>query len=67
MQVLVKECVGCIGSDCVDDLLAHGHEDSVLDNLSTGSRDSVNPTAQLVEAFLSDRNFVFETFKRIKP
>jgi UDP-glucose 4-epimerase len=67
MRVLVTGGAGYIGSVCVDDLLAHGHEVVVLDNLSTGFKDSVNPAAKLVVTCLSNRKLVFETVKRSKP
>src|SRR5207237_7984704 len=46
--VRVPGGAGFIGSHGVDRLLADGHAVDVLDNLSTGRRERVNPAARLV-------------------
>src|SRR6187401_616871 len=46
MRALVTGGAGFIGSHLVDALVARGDEVLVLDDLSTGRRDYVNPTAQ---------------------
>jgi UDP-glucose 4-epimerase len=45
MRVLVTGGAGFVGSHVVDRLLADGHAISVVDNLSTGQRNHVNPGA----------------------
>ena len=46
MRALVTGGAGFIGSHLVDALVARGDEVVVLDDLSTGRRDYVNPAAQ---------------------
>lgn len=46
MKVLVTGGAGFIGSHIVDMLLGRGHEVAVLDNLSSGKRENVNPAAK---------------------
>ncbi|HET7418911.1 MAG TPA: NAD-dependent epimerase/dehydratase family protein [Candidatus Dormibacteraeota bacterium] len=47
MKILVTGGAGFIGSHVVDAYVTAGHEVAVLDNLSTGREDNVNPAAQL--------------------
>lgn len=49
MKVLVTGGCGFIGSHLVDRLIAEGHEVAVLDNLSSGKRENLNPKAILIE------------------
>lgn len=60
MKYLVTGGAGFVGSNLVDALLAGGHEVSILDNLSTGSRENLNPCAKFHEVDISD-------FESIKP
>src|SRR4051794_41600815 len=53
MRALVTGGAGFIGSTLVDALVARGDEVVVLDDLSTGKRDYLNPDAQLIEANLA--------------
>ncbi|MFN8542905.1 MAG: SDR family oxidoreductase [Candidatus Binatia bacterium] len=54
MKVLVTGGAGFIGSHVVDGFVAAGHEVVVVDNLSTGHRENLNPKARFVELDITD-------------
>lgn len=54
MRLLVTGGAGYIGGVVTAQLLADGHEVTVLDNLSTGHRDAVPAGARFVEADVAD-------------
>jgi UDP-glucose 4-epimerase len=54
MNILVTGGAGYIGSVVVEELIRHGHEVTVYDNLSKGYRESVPPDVEFVHAELLD-------------
>jgi len=60
MKILVTGGAGFIGSNLVDRLIKDGHEVSVIDNLSTGKRENLNPSAVFREVNICD-------FEKISP
>lgn len=48
MRILVTGGAGFIGSHVVDALISRGHKVTVLDNLSTGKKENLNPKAVFV-------------------
>ncbi|MGD8623778.1 MAG: NAD-dependent epimerase/dehydratase family protein [Anaerolineae bacterium] len=54
MKIVVTGGAGFIGSHVVDAYLAAGHEVVVVDNLSTGRRENLNPEARLIEIDVND-------------
>jgi UDP-glucose 4-epimerase len=58
MEALVTGGAGFIGSHLVDALVARGDDVRVLDDLSTGHHENVNPGAELVVGSLTDPDVV---------
>ena len=65
MRVCVTGGAGFIGSHLVDRLIALGHTVLVIDNLTTGVREFVNPKATFIEMDIRDVNIesIFADFK----
>lgn len=55
MRVLVTGGAGFIASHVVDAYVERGHDVTVVDDLSSGRRENVNPKAELIVADLRDR------------
>jgi len=53
MKALVTGGAGFIGSNLTDKLLDLGHEVIIIDNLSTGNKDNINPKAEFIEKCLT--------------
>ena len=54
MRAVVTGGAGFIGSHVVDALVERGDEVTVVDNLSSGKRENLNPAARFVEADIRD-------------
>ena len=67
MKLLVTGGAGYIGSICVEQLLNHGHQVEVLDNLSEGHRAAVDPRAKFHELDLANRPELFRLMEEIRP
>jgi UDP-glucose 4-epimerase len=67
MRILVTGGAGFIGSHVVDGLLARGAEVAVLDDLSTGRREFVDPRARLHVTDLTDRDAVDRVLAEFRP
>ena len=65
MRVCVTGGAGFIGSHLVDRLIALGHTVFVIDNLTTGVREFINPKATFIETDVRDANIesIFADFK----
>src|SRR5262250_707539 len=64
MKVLVTGGAGYIGSVVVEQLIKHGHEVVVYDNLSKGHAAAIASEASLVKADLSDRDTLVRALDR---
>ena len=58
MHALVTGGAGFIGSNLVDALVAAGHDVTVLDDLSNGRRENLNPSARFEEGSICDTDTV---------
>lgn len=66
MNVLVTGGAGYIGSAVVEQLLKHGHQAVVFDNLSKGHRAAVAPEAVFLQADLHDNDAVIRALETHK-
>jgi UDP-glucose 4-epimerase len=67
LKILVTGGAGFIGSHVVDAYITAGHEVAVLDNLSTGRDENVNPDAQLHRVDIRDLDRVEATIREFQP
>lgn len=67
MRILVTGGAGFIGSNIVDAVLAHGHEVAVLDDLSTGKTENLNPRAKFYHADIRDNDALTRVFDEFQP
>jgi len=67
MRILVTGAAGFIGSHVADAYLGLGHEVAVLDDLSRGARENVNPKARFYAGDIRDRDFVRKVFAEFRP
>ncbi len=56
MKILVTGGAGFIASNLVDKLVEKGHDVSILDNLSTGKKENLNPKAKFYKADVRDKS-----------
>lgn len=67
MQVLVTGGAGFIGSHIVDALLSQGHSVSVLDNLSTGKLENLDPRVNFYHGELGDEELLQQIMEGERP
>jgi UDP-glucose 4-epimerase len=64
MKILVTGGAGYIGSVVVEQLIKHGHEPVVYDNLSKGHPAAIAPEATFIKADLLDRETLIQALDR---
>lgn len=67
MRILVTGGAGFIGSHVVDAFVAAGHHVAVVDNLSSGKRENLNPEAVFYEVDIRDAEMLDQVFARERP
>jgi UDP-glucose 4-epimerase len=58
MKILVTGGAGFIGSHVADAYIKQGHEVVIIDNLSTGSMENVNPQARFLKMNINDPDLI---------
>tara|TARA_B100000902_G_C27224119_1_gene871244 strand:- start:408 stop:1337 length:930 start_codon:yes stop_codon:yes gene_type:complete len=69
-KILITGGAGCLGSNLVDHLIPLGFKVCVIDNYSTGNKESLpasNENFKIVEGTVYDESLVDSTFKSFKP
>lgn len=67
MRILVTGGAGFIGSHVVDAYVDAGRDVAVLDDLSTGVQENLNPKAKFYEGSITDQAFVESVANEVKP
>ena len=55
MKIIVTGGAGFIGSHMVDAFVGAGHQVSIIDDLSSGKRENLNPQARLYQLDVQDK------------
>lgn len=67
LRILVTGGAGFIGSNVVDRFIEDGHSVAVVDDLSTGFRENVNPSARFYEVDIRDREALGRVVREERP
>lgn len=67
MKIIVTGGAGFIGSQVADQFIEDGHEVIIIDDLSTGFRENLNPKAKFYEVDIRDYKKVAEIIAKEKP
>jgi UDP-glucose 4-epimerase len=57
LKILITGGAGFIGSQVADAYIANGHNVVIVDNLSTGKKENLNPKAKFINSDITDENF----------
>ncbi|MFV0557523.1 MAG: UDP-glucose 4-epimerase GalE [Enterococcus sp.] len=64
MSILVLGGAGYIGSHAVDQLINQGYEVVVVDNLLTGHKEAIHPSATFYQGDVRDKTFLSNVFEK---
>ncbi|MFN3966887.1 MAG: NAD-dependent epimerase/dehydratase family protein [Endomicrobiia bacterium] len=67
LKILVTGGAGFIGSHIVDKYISEGHSVVVVDNLSTGKKENINPEAKFYTVDITDIKHLSQIFENEKP
>jgi UDP-glucose 4-epimerase len=67
VKILVTGAAGFIASHVADGYIAEGHDVAILDDLSRGSRDNLNPKARFYLGDVQDADFVESVIAKESP
>ncbi len=67
MKILVTGGAGFIGSNVSDALVGEGHNVVIVDNLSTGKEENINPGAQFYNVDITDEEALEDVFRSFEP
>lgn len=67
MKILITGGAGFIGSHVADAYVVVGHEVAIIDDLSSGVRQNINPKAKFWQGSVADVNFVDRVISEFKP
>jgi len=67
MKILVTGGAGFIGSQVADAFLEQGHNVAIIDNLSTGVKEYLNPQAKHYHVDLTDQSAINQAISEFKP
>src|SRR5438105_785510 len=62
MKILITGGAGFIGSHVADALISGGHSVVILDDLSSGRKENINPKAAFVKGDIRDRALIAQLF-----
>lgn len=65
LRAIITGGAGFIGSQLADRLIMDGHEVIIIDNLSNGKKEFINPNAQFIEGDLKNRQFCVENVRDV--
>ena len=67
MKILVTGGAGFIGSNIVDTYIELGHDVLIIDNLSSGKKENINPKAKFFKADIRNAHAIKTIFAKEKP